>query len=95
MKALLFVLLFVACKSPTAAKECPRAVELGIQGPGILPCWILAARDRRKDFERATGIRSSCEGDIELRCNGVTAQGTPVKFQGDGRSCELIANWLW
>ena len=78
------------------AVQCPRAVKLGIQGPGIVPCYVLETRDRRDEFVRTHQLTASCQGDTYLTCSAMTRAGTPVKFKCDRLSgCEWVPQWAW
>ena len=80
---------------PDAAKECPWALQRGIRGDGITPCWIGATQDRTAEFLRANALTATCTGDIYATCSGVTKMGQPVKFKCKGDGCEWIPPWLW
>ena len=78
-----------------AKVQCPEAVKAGIQGPGLVPCWIRAAHDRKREFMKTNEIKATCEGYEYVTCSGVTKSGEPVKFKCDGHGCEYIARWAW
>lgn len=88
----------IACNGTNSdpAIQCPRAVKLGIAGPGLIPCDVLAARDRRDVFLRTNQLMATCTGDTGyLSCSGVTKAGAPIKFKCDTDRCEWIPQWLW
>lgn len=82
-----------------AKVQCPRALQNGIRGPGLIPCEIQATRDRLFEFKKENRLTATCDDDdssgTAVRCNGVTASGEPVVFKCDSRSCKYVPRWAW